>query len=106
MSGYLQVSTTTAARDEALRLGASAVKSGLAASAQVQGPALSVFWHLDEYGESEEWQLTLKTTDARYADLEKHLRREHKWENPEISAVRLEAGSADYLAWIDRTTSA
>ncbi|WP_328993918.1 divalent-cation tolerance protein CutA [Kribbella sp. NBC_01245] len=105
MSGYLQVSTTTGTRDEGVELAASAVKAGLAASAQVQGPAVSVFWHQGEYGESEEWQVTLKTSDSRYADLETHLRRAHSWDNPEISAVRLEAGSADYLAWIDRTTS-
>lgn len=103
MANHLQVSTTAATRDEAVRLAASAVKSGLAASAQVQGPATSVFWHQGEYGESEEWQVTLKTAAARYAELEAHLRLEHSWDNPEIAAVAIVAGSADYLAWIDRT---
>lgn len=104
MSGYLQVSTTAATREEAVQLAASAVKCGLAASAQVQGPATSVFWHQGEYGEAEEWQVTLKTAEMRYAELEVHLRREHSWDNPEISATALVAGSADYLDWIDRTT--
>jgi periplasmic divalent cation tolerance protein len=105
MSGYLQVSTTTDSREVATRLAGSAVRAGLAASAQVHGPVTSVFWHLGEYGEGEEWQLTLKTTAARYAELEAHLLTEHPWDNPEVSAVALTAGSAGYLDWLDRGTS-
>jgi periplasmic divalent cation tolerance protein len=51
MSGYLQVSTTTATREDATKLARSAVKAGLAASAQVHGPVTSIFWHLGEFGE-------------------------------------------------------
>jgi periplasmic divalent cation tolerance protein len=104
MSGYLQVSTTTATRDEAVHLAGSAVKAGLAAGAQVAGPVTSIFWHLGEYGEGEEWQVTLKTTEARYADLEAHLLEEHSWDNPEVTAVQL-TGPAAYLEWLDRTTA-
>ncbi|WP_328996804.1 divalent-cation tolerance protein CutA [Kribbella sp. NBC_01245] len=75
------------------------------AHSEVQGPATSVFWHECEYGEAEEWQVTLKTAEKRYSELESHLRREHSWQNPEVSATALVAGSAEYLAWIDRTTN-
>lgn len=80
------------------------MQTGLAAAAQVFGPVTSVFWHKGEFGEGEEWQVLLKTTESRYAELEAHLIAEHPWDNPEVSAIQLR-GSAAYLAWIDRTTA-
>ncbi len=82
----------------------SAVEARLAAGAQIAGPLVSVFWHLGEFGTGEEWQLLLKTTEDRYADLEAHLLQHHPWKNPEISAVRIAAGSEAYLSWIRRST--
>jgi periplasmic divalent cation tolerance protein len=105
MSDYLQVSTTTESREAAVTLARSEVGAKLAASAQVFGPVTSVFWHLGELGEGEEWQVLLKTTVDRYADLEAHLIENHPWQNPEITAVPLVAGSASYFAWLRRTTT-
>lgn len=106
MAGYLQVSTTADSREAAARLAQSAVKAGLAASAQVAGPVASYFWHLGEFGEGEEYQVTLRTTAASYPALEAHLVREHPWDNPEVAAIEITAGSAEYLEWLDRTTGA
>jgi periplasmic divalent cation tolerance protein len=105
MSGYLQVSTTADSRDVAVRVARSAVEAKLAAGAQILGPVVSVFWHLGELGEGEEWQVYLKTTADRYSELEAHLIREHPWDNPEVTAVELAAGSKAYLDWLDRTTT-
>ncbi|TCC19988.1 divalent-cation tolerance protein CutA [Kribbella sindirgiensis] len=105
MAGYLQVSTATPTREDAVRLAGSAVAAGLAAGAQVVGPVVSVFWHAGEYGEGEEWQVLLKTTEARYAELEAHVLAAHPWDNPELGAVPIVAGSAGYLEWLDKSTS-
>jgi periplasmic divalent cation tolerance protein len=102
----LHVSTTTDSRDAALDLARSAVEARLAAGAQVSGPVTSVFWHAGEFGTGEEWQVVLKTVRERYADLEAHLLARHPWDNPEVSAVPLAAGSAGYLEWVHRTTAA
>ena len=48
----------------------------------------------------EEWLCLLKTTRARYAELERHLRGLHSYENPEIIATALAEASADYLNWL------
>ena len=104
MSGYLQVSTATATRDEAIQLAGSAVSAGLAAGAQVVGPVVSIFWHEGQYGEGEEWQVLLKTTERRYPGLETHLLENHSWGKPEVTAVPIAAGAASYLDWLDRTT--
>ena len=105
MTDYLQVTTVADTRETAAKLAGTAVAAKLAASAQVHGPVTSFFWHEGESGEGEEWQVTLKTTTERYPELESLLRQEHTWDNPEISAVRMVNGSAEYFAWIDRTVA-
>jgi periplasmic divalent cation tolerance protein len=102
----LQVSTTTDSRDGALDLAGSAVEARLAAGAQVYGPVTSVFWHADKFGTGEEWQVVLKTVRERYPDLEAHLLARHPWDNPEVTAIPLAAGSAGYLEWVHRSTTA
>ncbi|RAJ48502.1 CutA1 divalent ion tolerance protein [Streptomyces sp. KhCrAH-43] len=54
VTDYVQVSTATGTRDEAVALAGRAVRAPLAAGAQIVGPVTSVFWHLGEYGTGEE----------------------------------------------------
>ncbi|XVV34925.1 divalent-cation tolerance protein CutA [Streptomyces sp. CA-100214] len=104
MTEYLQVSTATPERAQAVALAQGAVRERLAAGAQIIGPVTSVFWHLGEFGEGEEWKLLLTTTRGRYAELEEHLLKNHPWERPEVIAVPIE-GSAGCLQWIENTVS-
>jgi periplasmic divalent cation tolerance protein len=106
VTGFLQVCTSVHDREAAIALAASAVKARLAAGAQIAGPVASVFWHKGEFGTGEEWQVILKTTDERYRELEAHLVEAHPWSNPEVTAVPMTAGSAPYLAWIERAVGA
>ncbi|GLW05958.1 hypothetical protein Misp01_10880 [Microtetraspora sp. NBRC 13810] len=105
MTDYVQVSTTAATRDAALSLVRSAVEAKLAASGQVFGPAVSMFWHQGELGEGEEWQVFLRTTADRYPALEKHLIDQHPWDNPEVTFTAIDGGSEAYLGWLRRTTA-
>lgn len=104
MTEYLQVSTTTDSREAGMYLIRSAVGARLAASGQVFGPAGSAFWHLGEPGTGEEWQVFLRTTGDRYAQLEEHLIREHPWDNPEVTYTVIAGGSPRYLEWLQRET--
>lgn len=106
MTDYLQVSTTTPTREDAVKLLRAAVGAKVAASGQFAGPFGSVFWHLDELGEGEEWQLYLRTTRERYAELEQLLIDEHPWDNPEVTFTSIDGGSQPYLDWLSRMTSA
>jgi periplasmic divalent cation tolerance protein len=100
-----QVQTVAPNEESATNLAGSAVSAKLAAGGHVTGPVTSVFWHLGEYGTGAEWQVVLKTTADKYAELEKHLTEHHPWTNPEITAVQLTAGSEAYLEWVRRTVS-
>jgi periplasmic divalent cation tolerance protein len=106
MPEYLLVSTTAGNRDSATALLRSAVRTRLAASGQVFGPALSAFWHQGEFGEGEEWQVFFKTTAERYPELKAHLIETHPWQNPEVTAIEIRDGSGPYLEWVSRVTSA
>ncbi|TLQ39496.1 divalent-cation tolerance protein CutA [Streptomyces marianii] len=97
----MQVSTATPTKEEAVALAGSAVKARLAAGAQVIGPVTSVFWHLGEYGTGEEYKVLLTTTREQYPALEIHLLAEHPWDNPELIATPIVAGSARALEWIE-----
>jgi periplasmic divalent cation tolerance protein len=100
MSEYVQVSTATETKEQAVALAGPAVQKRLAAGAQIIGPVTSVFWHLGEYGTGEEWQLLLKTTGERYPELEAYLLEHHPWDNPELCAVPIATGAERCLAWI------
>jgi periplasmic divalent cation tolerance protein len=105
MADHLLVTTTTPDRDSAAKIASSAVAAKLAATSQVSGPVASYFWHLGEAGEGEEWIVTFKTTAARYDELETHIVAEHPWDKPEVTAVELARGSADYLRWVETATA-
>lgn len=105
MTDHLQVSTATETREAAIALAESAVAARLAGNAQVTGPVTSVFWHLGEQGTSEEWQLVLYTTAGRYPALEAHLIERHPWDNPQVVATAIVAGSTACLEWLRRSVA-
>ncbi|MEU9412438.1 divalent-cation tolerance protein CutA [Streptomyces sp. NPDC048281] len=106
MADFVQVSTATETREQAVELARSVVSRRLAAGAQIIGPVMSAFWHNGEFGTGEEWKLLLKTTTARYQALESHLLESHPWENPEIAAVPIVEGAKGCLDWIAANTQA
>lgn len=103
---HLMVVTTTGSKTEARRLAAGAVEARLAACAQVDGPISSVYRWEGKAASDEEYRITFKTTAARYAALEAHLKAEHSYEVPEIVGTPLTHGSAEYLGWVTNETSA
>jgi periplasmic divalent cation tolerance protein len=48
----------------------------------------------------EEWLCTAKTTAARYSAVEQAIRELHTYEEPEIIAMPICAGSEGYLEWV------
>jgi len=97
---FLQVATAVASRPEAEELVRAVVEDRLAAGAQIIGPVISAFWHLGEFGTGEEWQILLKTRSDRFEELEQYLSEHHPWDNPEIIALPIVAGSVGCLSWL------
>jgi periplasmic divalent cation tolerance protein len=103
-SAFLHVQTTTDSRAEAMELAHDAVQARLAACAQVAGPVASTFWWEDGIERAEEWLLMLKLPADRYTELAEFLLDRHSYDEPEIIATPIIAGSAGYLDWIDEET--
>ena len=101
---YLQVQTTTDSRAEAMELARAAVEARLAACAQVAGPIASTYWWEDGIERAEEWLLILKLPAAGYQALADFLVGRHSYDEPEIVATPIVAGSDAYLSWIAEET--
>jgi len=101
MTEYIQVVTTTASKEDAERIARALVDQRLAACVQVAGPMTSVYRWQGAVETSQEWHCTAKSRRDLYAEIEKAIRRMHPYQEPEIVAVPLVAGSASYLAWLD-----
>ena len=99
-SEYLQVQTTTDSRAEAMELARAAVEARLAACGQVAGPVASTYGWNEELERSEEWFVFLKLPADRYDELAAFLTERHSYDEPEIVATAIVAGSASFLGWI------
>ena len=100
MTDCVQVLTTAGSEEEAGRIASLLVERRLAACVQVVGPIISRYRWQDEVEEAREWQLLAKTTRAAYEAVEAAIRAAHSYDEPEIIATPIVAGSAGYLAWI------
>lgn len=103
-STVLQITTTTASREEAERIAAALVERRLAACAQILGPVMSVYRWQGQFERAEEWLCVAKTIAANYEEVEAAVRELHSYECPEIIATPIAAGSEGYLAWVARAT--
>jgi periplasmic divalent cation tolerance protein len=101
MSEHVQVLTTAGSEEEAGRIASLLVERKLAACVQVVGPITSRYRWQGAIEEEREWQCLAKTTRAAYEAVETAIREVHSYEEPEIIATPIVAGSAGYLAWID-----
>jgi periplasmic divalent cation tolerance protein len=101
----VQVSTTLPSEEAAEKMAASLVEEHLAACAQVLGPVLSTYRWKGEVERAREWYCHLKTSSARLPALQRRLRELHPYDVPEIIAVPIVEGDAEYLRWIEETVS-
>lgn len=101
----VQVSTTLPDEQAAHRIAGLLVEEHLAACAQVLGPVASTYRWKGKVERAREWYCHLKTTAARLPGLQRRLRELHPYEVPEIIAVPIVEGNADYMRWIEETVS-
>jgi periplasmic divalent cation tolerance protein len=96
----IAVFTTVATRGDAVRIAREVVDRGVAACAQIS--EIESFYRWNGAVQNEvEYRLLLKTTAARYADVEALVRELHPYELPAIHALRFEQVYQPYAEWVE-----
>ena len=101
MKSYIQISTTTATKEQAEKIVQHLVETKLAACVQINGPITSIYRWKGKVENAQEWFCLIKTTDDLYNKVEAAIKDLHTYETPEIIAVPIVKGSKEYLNWID-----
>ena len=94
------VLTTCPDEAAAARIARDLVESGLAACVSRVGPVHSTYRWQGAVQDEPEVLLVIKTVIPRYSELEMRLKSLHPYEVPEIIALRVTLGSAEYLGWL------
>ena len=94
------VLTTCGNDDDADALARALVERRLAACVNAISKVKSTYRWKGEVQQDQETLLIIKTTAARLPAVEKTIREKSKYELPELIALAVSAGGADYLAWV------
>jgi periplasmic divalent cation tolerance protein len=101
---YILVHTTLPDEDTARALARSLVEAGLAGCVSIGAPVESLYHWQGALENVREIPLTAKTRADRFDAVAAAIRAQHPYELPEILAVPITDGTADYLAWLDAGT--
>ena len=81
------------------------VERRLAACVNAVSKVTSTYRWKGEIQQDQETLLIIKTTTARLAAVEKTIREQSKYDLPELIALPVNAGGADYLAWVKESVA-
>ena len=91
---------TASSGEEATRLAEMLVGAHLAACVQILPEMESVYRWEGKIERQSEVLLIAKTTQAKFAEIDREVRALHSYETPEIVALPITGGSAPYLSWL------
>lgn len=94
------VLTTCGNPEDAATLARTLVERRAAACVNALGGVASTYRWQGEVQQDKETLLIIKTTSERLAAVEAAIREMSKYELPELLALPVHSGGADYLAWI------
>lgn len=102
MTDKIVVFSTCGSEEQARRIARGLVESRLAACVQVTAGIRSIYQWQGKIEEEDEVLLVIKSRRDLFRRLEAALRKMHTYEVPEVVAIPVVEGSADYLHWLDR----
>ncbi|MCW3996203.1 MAG: divalent-cation tolerance protein CutA [Candidatus Bathyarchaeota archaeon] len=97
---YLIVLVTTASKAEATKIAQALLKDKLIACANIINPVTSLFHWKDAIDCVDECLVVMKSRIDLFGRLVEQVKGLHSYEVPEILALPVANGSADYLAWM------
>lgn len=101
MTDKIVVLVTCGSAREARKIARALVERRLAACGNIlEAPVRSIYRWKGKVETARECLLILKTSRRRFADLQRVVKELHSYDVPEIIALPISAGSAQYLKWI------
>lgn len=88
-------------RESAEQLARRLVERRLAACVNVLAECTSIYRWEGKLENAREVPMLIKTTSARYSEIEREIKAVHPYELPEIVAVPIAAGLQRYLDWVE-----
>jgi periplasmic divalent cation tolerance protein len=88
--------------ESAFNLARALLRMRLAACVNVLSPATSFYRWEGREEQATEHPVLIKTTRARYPEVERAIRSHHPYELPEIIAWPIDGGLPEYLGWVER----
>jgi periplasmic divalent cation tolerance protein len=106
MTDCIAVLVTVGAREEGERIAQALVAERLAACVNIVGPISSIYHWQGAVEHGQELLLIIKTRAALYGEVETRVKSLHSYQNPEVIALPISAGTAAYLDWLRGETRA
>ncbi len=104
MTPAIVVLVTVSSEREAETIATALLHERLAACVNVTSPVRSLYRWEGRIADDQEWQLVIKTQARLFEALATRVRALHAYDVPEIIALPVLAGTAEYLDWIQRET--
>lgn len=102
---YHLIYCTCPDQETAERIARQLIGDKLAACVNILPGVRSIYEWQGEIETAQEHLLLIKSHQSRYAAIETVIKTVHPYQLPEIIAVAIERGSAEYLKWIDSCLS-
>ena len=103
--GFLILFVTTAFEQEAATIGRTLVEEGLAACANIIPSIRSLYRWKGKIRDERETLIIIKSREDLFEKIRSRIKELHSYEVPEITAIKLDRGDADYLQWIETVTT-
>ncbi len=101
MEKHLLVFVTASSEKEGEKIGETLVKEGLAACANLVPGVKSIFKWKEELCKEDEVLMLIKSNESLFEELKNRIIDLHSYDVPEVIAIPIAFGSADYLNWMD-----
>src|SRR5260221_14010520 len=93
--------TTAGSKEEAQKIARALVERHLAACVNIVGPVESIYYWQGKVETAAEYQLVIKTMADALEAVQKAVLEMHSYELPELLVLTVDAGSRQYLEWIE-----
>jgi periplasmic divalent cation tolerance protein len=102
---FVVLFSTTGSVDEAENISDYLIANHLAACVNIVPSIRSVYWWDNKVNHDAEVLMIIKTAASKIEEVEKSIRRLHSYETPELIALPLHYGIAEYLQWMTEALS-